>query len=138
MTVTYSIRMLSRLSGTSIETIRYYEKVALLPAPSRASNGFREYDNTFIGCLAFIRHGRELGFTFDEIRELLKIARYAEEPWVDADRMTRDHLDALRSEIRKLQRLWRGLKQEADYYSRKSKHYKLLHPLAVPNARCRS
>jgi len=40
-----------------------------------------EYDNTFIGCLAFIRHGRELGFTFDETRELLKIARYAEEPW---------------------------------------------------------
>lgn len=57
MTVTYSIGTLSERSGVNIETIRYYEKVGLLPAASRASNGYRQYDDASVERLAFVRAG---------------------------------------------------------------------------------
>ncbi|SAL77362.1 MerR family transcriptional regulator [Caballeronia terrestris] len=138
MTVTYSIGTLSRLSGVNVEMIRYYEKVALLPATARDSNGYRQYDNAFVERLAFIRHGRELGFTIDEMRDLLTLEHHSERPCADADRMTRARLDILKSDIRDLQRMWRALRQEVNCHSRPVEHCEPIRALEKPNAQSRS
>ena len=69
-----SIGELSRRTGVNIETIRYYERVKMLPAPPRTSSGRRVYGPPEIRSLEFIRRSRELGFTLDEIRALLALA----------------------------------------------------------------
>ncbi len=56
---------LAREAGVNIETIRYYEKIGLLPEPVRAGNGYRVYDETDLKRLSFIRRCRELGFSLD-------------------------------------------------------------------------
>src|ERR1700744_652368 len=122
----YSIGSLSQLSGVNIETIRYYGKVDLLPVISRASNGYRRYDDTSLERLAFIRRGRELGFTIDEIRELIELAHHPERPCADADRMTRAHLNDIEGKIRDLQRMQRALTQVAHCTSRTAEHCELL------------
>jgi MerR family mercuric resistance operon transcriptional regulator len=57
----FSIGELSRRTGVHIETIRYYEKIGMLPAPPRAESGWRVYGPSQAGTLAFIRRARELG-----------------------------------------------------------------------------
>src|SRR6516164_3829132 len=64
---------LSRRIGVHIETIRYYEKIKMLPTPGRTGGGHRVYGPQQARILAFIRRGRELGFTLDEIRALLDL-----------------------------------------------------------------
>ena len=66
---------LSRRTGCNIETIRYYERISLLPKPRRERGGrFRRYDSDDIARLRFIRRARQLGFTLDEVRGLLRLA----------------------------------------------------------------
>jgi DNA-binding transcriptional MerR regulator len=65
---------LSRRTGVHIETIRYYERIKMLPAPPRTASGRRVYGLTETQTLAFIRRSRELGFTLDEIRTLLALS----------------------------------------------------------------
>ena len=69
------IGQLSRLSGVNIETIRYYERIKMLPAPPRTASGRRVYGSTDLRTLAFIRRSRDLGFSLDEIRAQYKIPR---------------------------------------------------------------
>lgn len=64
---------LSRRTGCSIETIRYYERIGVLPAPERAGR-YRRYGNAGIRCLTFVRRARELGFRLDEVRSLLALS----------------------------------------------------------------
>src|SRR6516162_398219 len=71
---TLSVGELSRRTGVNIETIRYYERIKMLPAPLRTSRGRRAYGPTEIRSLTFIRRSRELGFTLDEIRALLALS----------------------------------------------------------------
>ena len=68
-----TIGALSERSGVNIETIRYYERAALLPAPPRTQGGHRVYNSDSLRRLVFIRRSRELGFTLDEIRNLLAL-----------------------------------------------------------------
>jgi DNA-binding transcriptional MerR regulator len=80
---------LSRLCGVHIETIRYYEKIGMLPAPPRTESARRVYGPKETRILVFIRRGRELGFTLDQIRALLTLggpakASCAESRAVDA------------------------------------------------------
>src|SRR6516164_6610624 len=64
---------LSRLSGVNIETIRYYERIKMVPPPQRTASGRRVYGATELRMLAFIRRSRELGFSLNEIRALLRL-----------------------------------------------------------------
>ena len=68
-----SIGKLSQLTGVNIETIRYYEKVKVLPVASRAENGRRVYGPTETRILAFVRRSRDLGFSLDVVRALLRL-----------------------------------------------------------------
>ena len=69
-----SIGELSRRTGVNIETIRYYERIKMLPAPPRTSSGRRVFGPAETRSLAFIRRSRELGFTLAEIRALLALS----------------------------------------------------------------
>lgn len=131
MNVTYPIGTLSQLSGVNIETIRYYERVRLLPAASRAGNGYRQYDDAFVERLAFVRRGRELGFTIDEIRELLALAHHPNQPCSNADRMTRSHLEAIAGKIRDLQRMRRALRRVVDCQGQTVEQCQLLRALGA-------
>ena len=64
---------LARRTGSNLETVRYYEKVGLLPEPPRTAAGYRSYDTTHERRLRFVLRARELGFSLDEIRELLRL-----------------------------------------------------------------
>ena len=70
----FPIGKLSMLTGVTIETIRYYERIGLLAAPQRTASGRRVFDRDDLRVLVFIRRARELGFALEEIRELLRLA----------------------------------------------------------------
>jgi len=76
----YTIGMLSQLTKVSSETIRYYERIDLLPSPKRASNGYRQYDQAGVERVQFVRRLRSLDFTLEEIREILAFKERQEPP----------------------------------------------------------
>ena len=67
----HTIEKLSKRTGVNVETIRYYERIGLLPQPPRSTGGHRLYSDDHLKRLGFIRHGLELGFTLDEVRNLI-------------------------------------------------------------------
>ena len=68
-----NISAAARASGLSSKTIRYYEEIALVPAPARAANGYRDYDDRSVGELRFLHHARQVGFSVEECRQLLDL-----------------------------------------------------------------
>lgn len=102
------IGTLSRLSGVNIETIRYYERVKMLPAPRRTAGGRRIYDANDLHILMFIRRSRELGFSLDEIRALLRLGGPERASCREVREIAAGHLRDIRtklSDLRKLERL---------------------------------
>ena len=69
-----NIGQLSRRTGVPIDTVRYYEKQRLLPPPTRSASGYRHYEGDDVLRLNFIRRAKVLGFTLDEIRDLLALS----------------------------------------------------------------
>lgn len=101
----FAIGRLSTLSGVHAETIRYYEKIGLLPAPARTAAGYRQYDDGHLRRLTFIRRGRNLGFSIDAIRALLRLTEHPDQPCADADRLACAHLVEIERKIEELGRL---------------------------------
>ncbi|MCV6605259.1 MAG: Cu(I)-responsive transcriptional regulator [Porticoccaceae bacterium] len=66
---------LSRHSGVAAKTIRYYEAQGLLPAPPRLDNGYRDYPDSAVSELVFLRRARQFGFSLDECRQLMQLWR---------------------------------------------------------------
>ena len=102
------IGKLSLLTGVHIETIRYYERIGMLPAPPRTASGRRVYGPRETRTLAFIRRARELGFTLDEIRALLDLGGPGKASCAEVRTIAAYHLDDIRAKIadlRKLERL---------------------------------
>jgi DNA-binding transcriptional MerR regulator len=100
-----SIGQLGKRSGVNIETIRYYEKIALLPPPDRTPAGYRQYDDSHVRRLRFIRRGRDLGFSVEAIRTLLSLAEHPDQPCAGADRLVAGHLADVERKIADLSRL---------------------------------
>lgn len=100
-----SIGALGRSSGVKVPTIRYYEEIGLLPPPDRSEGNQRRYPPAAIERLAFIRHARALGFTVEDIRELLRLAGHPQAPCSDADALALRQLAAVEARIASLQRL---------------------------------
>ena len=106
-----SIGDLSKRTGVNIETIRYYERIDLLPAPPRTPGGRRSYAESHVRVLTFIRRGRELGFPIDDIRTLLGLAEPEDASCAEVEKIARSHLDSVRSKIADLTRLERVLSE---------------------------
>src|SRR5712691_3356469 len=78
-----AIGRLAKHTGTNIETIRYYERVGLWPAPVRSAGGYRLYGTEHLKRLNFIRRARTLGFSIGEVRTLLRLADERKRPCAD-------------------------------------------------------
>jgi MerR family mercuric resistance operon transcriptional regulator len=103
-----TIGKLSQLTGVNIETIRYYEKIKVLPVPTRTESGRRVYGPMECRMLAFVRRSRELGFSLDEVRTLLQLGGPDKASCREVRNVAARHLDDVRakiSDLRKLERL---------------------------------
>lgn len=105
----FAIGKLSRLTGVNIETIRYYEKIKVLPTPSRTESGRRVYGPLERRILAFVRRSRELGFSLDEVRALLRLGGPEKASCREVRDVAAHHLDDIRAKIRDLRKLERLL-----------------------------
>lgn len=103
------IGAVSRDTGVHIETIRYYERIGLLPEPPRSQGRHRLYDENHQQRLVFIRRSRELGFSLDEIRILLRLARSHRLTCDEVKALTERHVTDIRRKIRDLKKLERAL-----------------------------
>ncbi len=101
---------LARRTGCNLETVRYYENVGLLPEPPRTASGYRSYDSTHERRLRFVLRARELGFSLDEIRELLRLVDERDRPCAEARDVAAVHLADVRAKIADLRRMERVLK----------------------------
>ncbi|MBT8100567.1 MAG: MerR family DNA-binding transcriptional regulator [Gammaproteobacteria bacterium] len=92
-----------------VETIRYYEKIGLLPAAARLANGYRSYDDEHRKWLQFIIRSRELGFSQDEVRRLTDLAHQERAACSDVFELLEHHMADVRDRIVELQRLENAL-----------------------------
>lgn len=93
---------LSRHAGVNIETIRYYERIGVLPLPARQENGRRSYTEADARRLGFVRHARELGFDLAAVRTLLALQERPEESCEEASRIAQAQLVEVESRIARL------------------------------------
>ena len=100
---------LARLTGTKVNTIRFYEAIGLLPKAIRTASGRRTYASTDIRRLSFIRHGRTLGFSTGEIRSLLGLAEEPDRDCSEAAAIARRHLADIEVRIARLTTLREAL-----------------------------
>lgn len=100
-----TIGRLSKAANVKVTTIRYYETIGLMGVPDRSESGQRIYDENGVQRLAFIRHARDLGFSVEDIRELIDLQTNPGKDCKIVDQITRDHLLSVRQRIQQLQSL---------------------------------
>lgn len=101
---------LGKATGTRVETIRYYERVGLLPAPPRTQGNYRSYGQAELARLSFIRRGRDLGFSLDQVRALLDLSGDGQRDCASIDAIARLHLAEVERKLADLTALRRELK----------------------------
>ena len=92
-----------------VETIRYYEKIGLLPEPLRLANGYRSYDDLHRKWLQFILRSRALGFSQDEVRRLTDLAHQQRPACVEVHDLLQEHVDDVQQRVHDLQHMERAL-----------------------------
>jgi DNA-binding transcriptional MerR regulator len=100
---------LAEATGTKVETIRYYERIGLLPAPDRTSGNYRAYGKSDLGRLSFILRARALGFGLQQVRELLGLSDQKQRSCEAVDVIARDHLADVDRKLADLKALRREL-----------------------------
>ena len=105
---------LASRTGCNIETIRYYEKIGIMPDPPRTSAGYRVYDQDHVSRLRFVLRGRELGFAIEEIRGLLELVDGGTQTCAEVKERTERHLAGVRSKIADLRRIEKILAATAE------------------------
>lgn len=128
---------LCQATGVSIETIRYYEKERLLPAPARTDNGYRNYGSAHLERLFFIRHCRTLDMTLGEIRELLRFKDAPAENCGDVNTLLDAHIVHVAARIRELRALEKHLKslRKQCHEGQDAAHCGILNELSQPSRR---
>jgi Hg(II)-responsive transcriptional regulator len=100
-----TIGTLAEKAGVNVPTVRYYERRGIIPEPPRTSSGYRQYEEGVVHRIRFIRRAQNLGFTLEEIEELLAL-RVEDPDACDAvERATRARLESVESKIAELERL---------------------------------
>lgn len=105
---------LARATATKVETIRYYEKEGLLGAPARSAANYRLYERDHLERLSFIRRSRDLGFTLEQVRELLRLAEDRSAPCTDVDGIAARHVAAIDRKVADLLALRGELVRQLD------------------------
>ena len=100
---------LAAICDCPFETIRYYEKIGLLPQPIRLANGYRSYDEAHGKWLQFILRSRALGFTQEEVRQLTDVAHQQRPACVEVHDLLQEHVIDVQMRVSELQRMERAL-----------------------------
>lgn len=93
----------SKGSGVSPKMIRYYEQTGLIPKIARRESGYRDYDETDVHRLRFIRRARDLGFTVEQIGELLLLWSDRSRASADVKALALSHVAALRAKVAEIE-----------------------------------
>lgn len=109
-----TIGRLAADAGVGIDTVRYYEREGLMPAPPRNQSGYRHYDAAGATRLRFIRRARELGFSLDDVRELLAVSADGGHGTQAMRERAEARLADVERRIAELRRVQRGLKKLVD------------------------
>jgi Cu(I)-responsive transcriptional regulator len=104
-----NIGELARAAETKTETIRYYERIGLLPEPPRTPGNYRDYSVAHVSRLTFARRARDLGFSIEKIRALLGLADHKEQSCEAVDAIAREHLADVKRKLADLSALRREL-----------------------------
>lgn len=104
---------LASATGCDIETIRYYEKIAMLPDPPRTASGYRLYDDHHVTRLRFILRARELGFSIHDIRGLLELVEGGSQTCAEVKDRTERHLADIRAKLADLEKMRQVLETAA-------------------------
>ncbi|MHB8254934.1 MAG: heavy metal-responsive transcriptional regulator [Acidiferrobacter sp.] len=106
---TVTIGILAKQAGVGAGTLRYYEALGLLAPAGRSASGYRLYHRTELKRLRFIRRAQELGFSLEEIAELLKLSQQSSARAADVKRLTETKIADIDRRIQDLERMRRGL-----------------------------
>lgn len=109
---------LSRQTGVGIETIRYFEKIGMMPAPRRSEGGNRRYKTDHLQRLFFINRCRQIGFSQSEIKALLSMVDAKGVTCAEVHSITTKHIADIKQKIRDLRKLEKVLTQMANECSR--------------------
>jgi len=101
----YAIGEISRLTGINIETIRYYERIGIMPKPDRTAGGYRQFSHDHLKRLSFVRKSRDLGFSLKEVRTLLSMVDDDHFTCGEIHEITREHLNAIDAKMAALRKL---------------------------------
>jgi Cu(I)-responsive transcriptional regulator len=104
-----NIGELARAAETKTETIRYYERIGLLPIPPRTEGNYRDYSAAHVSRLSFTRRARALGFSIQQIKELLDLSDQKEQSCEAVDAIAREHLADVKRKLADLSALRREL-----------------------------
>jgi MerR family mercuric resistance operon transcriptional regulator len=115
------IGQLSKLTDVNIETIRYYERIGIMPKPRRSDGGQRLYDENQFKRLRFVKRSRVIGFSLEEIRALLTLDDQDELSCKEVYSLTEEHLEKVQQKIIELKSIESALKKLANQCSRGSK-----------------
>jgi MerR family transcriptional regulator, copper efflux regulator len=104
-----TIGQLAKRADVGVETVRFYERQGLLAEPDRKPSGYRQYDEEVVLRLQFIRRAKELGFTLNEIKDLLSLRLDPSTTCADVKRRAEEKIDDIEAKIRTLQRMKKAL-----------------------------
>lgn len=104
---------LAQRTGCNLETIRYYERIGMMPDPPRTASGYRIYDDSHVARLRFILRARELGFAIEQIRGLLDLVDCGAQTCAEVKERTERHLADVRAKIADLRRIEKVLASTA-------------------------
>ncbi len=110
---TFSIGALSQGTGVNVETIRYYERIGVLPSPPRTEGGHRVYGDRHLRRLNFVRRSRELGFSLDEVKRMLRLVDGGDVTCEQVREIALEHAQEVRDKIVDLKRMERTLRDTA-------------------------
>ena len=105
----FSIGDLAKATDTKVVTIRYYERIGLMPAPERTAGNYRSYSAAHLARLSFVRRSRDLGFTIEHVKDLLSLSDQRDRPCEAVDTIACEHLAEVDRKIADLQALRREL-----------------------------
>lgn len=108
------IGALAQTIGTKAETIRYYERIGLLPEPPRTGGNYRDYGPAELARLRFIRRARDLGFTMAEVRQLLSLSDDQSQSCQAVDSIASLHLREVNRKLADLRKLKTELRNMVD------------------------
>ena len=112
--MTLTIGDLGKATNTKVETVRYYERIGLLPKPPRSTGNYRTYGAAELNRLSFIRRARDLGFSLDQVRALLSLSDDRTCDCAGIDHIAKEHLREVDRKLADLTALRRELKAVID------------------------